>query len=61
VIGSYCCPCGCGIDLVTNQRMVDPTTDDYYWKIRYKDRQFTIPEKYRKRKDITLISIAEKI
>jgi len=61
VMGSYGCPCGCNIDLVTNKRMVDLTSDKFYWTIRYRDRKFTIPEKFRQKKDITPISIAEKV
>ncbi|MCV0398523.1 MAG: hypothetical protein K5785_00855 [Nitrosarchaeum sp.] len=59
VMGSYLCPCGCGMNLVTNRRHVDITDDKFFLTVRYRDRKMTLPEKFRQKKDITPIAIAE--
>lgn len=61
VMGSYLCPCGCGMNLVTSKRHVDLTSDKFFWEIRFKDKKFKIPEKYRQKYNITPIAIAEKV
>lgn len=61
VMYSYGCRCGCGIDLTTNKRIVDRTSDDFFWKTRYRDRKLTLPAKYKGKYDISPIAVAEKM
>ena len=60
MLGSYACPCKCGVNMITRKKIIDITNKKLFDKYRMNDKNYQIPNEY-KNKGLDPIQIAEMI